>query len=149
MPLDTDNREKLVIVHLSDFHFNEKSRAEIKVVLDALIKDQKKLIKDEGLRPDAIVISGDIAYSADQSDYNLASDWLNKISKELKVPINRFYIIPGNHDVYWPELREFSKLEFSEESDVTKFLTKDERTEVFKKLDNFFEFVKNFYGKHN
>lgn len=147
---ETIDDEHITILHLSDFHFNKAHKIDIDIVLNSLLQDLEKLRKDEGLSPNMIILSGDIANTADQSDYNMALEWLNKLSSQTKVPVERFFIVPGNHDVNRDALRKFSKLKFNNENEVTEFLTKDnERAEVFKKLDNFFEFIKSFYGEKN
>ena len=151
MELNSPEDNQLTILHLSDFHFNQESREEIEIVLNALFEDIKKLKEDYDLNPNLVVISGDIASTGDEADYNFALDWLNNLSKKLNISSDNFIIVPGNHDINRNELKRFSKLKFDDEEEVTKFLSKggDEKIKTFKKLGNFDEFIKNFYGDTN
>lgn len=49
-------------------------------------------------RPAAIVVSGDIAWSGVQEDYDFAFTFLDTVRTRLGIPI---VIAPGNHDVDW------------------------------------------------
>ena len=151
MRRNSPDNNQITILHLSDFHFNEESREEITTVLDALFDDLLNLRDKYGVTPNLVVISGDIANAGDQADYNFALDWLDNLVKELKISPDNVFIVPGNHDIDRNELTKFSELKFDDEDSVTKFLNKggDERIATFKKLDNFYEFIKNFYGDKN
>ena len=139
--------DEITILHLSDLHFNKGNELEINEILNELLKDLGKLKEEYDLKPTFIFISGDIANSGDPLDYNIALSWLNKFSKDLEIPREQFFIIPGNHDVNRNELREISELNLKDEDHITKFLTTEsERIPVFKKLDNFYDFINNFYG---
>ena len=146
MRRNSPDNNQITILHLSDFHFNEESREEITTVLDALFDDLLNLRDKYGVTPNLVVISGDIANAGDQADYNFALDWLDNLVKKLKFSPDNVFVVPGNHDIDRNELTEFSKLEFDDEDSVTKFLNKggDERIATFKKLDNFYEFIKKF-----
>jgi len=151
MRRNSPDNNQITILHLSDFHFNEESREEITTVLDALFDDLQKLGDEYCVSPNLVVISGDIANEGDQADYNFALDWLYNLLEKLKISPDNVFIVPGNHDIDRNELTEFSKLKFDDEDSVTKFLNKggNERIATFKKLDNFYEFTKNFYGDKN
>lgn len=69
-------------LHLSDLHFGPHFAAH----LDELI-----LHEIESLSPDAVVISGDFTYRGRHNEYELAREFLGKISRPTLT-------IPGNHD---------------------------------------------------
>ena len=48
---------------------------------------------------DVILVSGDIAYCADPSEYRAALGWLNALADDCRCPPECIYVVPGNHDV--------------------------------------------------
>ena len=87
------------IIHLSDIHFKTKE--------DIIIINEDKIfnaIKNE-LRHVShcfIIITGDIAFSGQDSEYEIAAGFIDNISMKLKKYNNGLKIdivlIPGNHD---------------------------------------------------
>ena len=75
------------ILHLSDPHFG--GLADIRQ-----IEAVERMIPD--LRPDAIVISGDVAQRARHGEFQRARAFLNLARETAPV-----HVIPGNHDVQW------------------------------------------------
>ena len=49
----------------------------------------------EALRPDALVITGDLAFNGERASHIALAEWLRKI-EDAGVPV---YVIPGNHDI--------------------------------------------------
>lgn len=115
----------LRIHHVSDLHFGAKSGMRV----DA--KDQtqtgQRLAKGAGQgpvvddyydwlrslpeskRPHLLIVSGDIAEQARESEYELATAWLKKVAAVLAPHAGlcpgdpRVLLVPGNHDVNWNE----------------------------------------------
>ena len=54
---------------------------------------------DEGLRPDLILVSGDIAYSGQPAEYELARAFFDDLLAAVDLPRDRLFLVPGNHDV--------------------------------------------------
>jgi 3',5'-cyclic AMP phosphodiesterase CpdA len=73
-PVDKD---KISIIHFSDFHFSKENESEIQTVLDPLIDDIKSLRAKYDMKKYHIVISGDIASKGEKADYDFAHEWLN------------------------------------------------------------------------
>lgn len=48
---------------------------------------------------DYIFVTGDITYSASREEYERAAVWLGRIADICKVPLRRFYLCPGDHDM--------------------------------------------------
>ncbi|MCB1756213.1 MAG: metallophosphoesterase [Gammaproteobacteria bacterium] len=71
-----------VFAHLSDLHFGR----EIPSVSEALIRQLKRI------KPELIIISGDLTQRARQAQYIKAQEFL----RELPAP---YLVIPGNHDL--------------------------------------------------
>ncbi len=75
------------LLHVSDIHFG--GLADIQQV-EAL----EKMIPD--LRPDAIVLSGDLSQRARHGEFQRARAFVNIAGQTALV-----YVLPGNHDVAW------------------------------------------------
>ena len=48
---------------------------------------------------DAILVGGDIAFRGAPEEYAAALDWLKELSDQCGCPLERVFVIPGNHDV--------------------------------------------------
>ena len=89
------------ILHLSDLHLCEDRRWDFNPVLRKLTDAVKELDKD-GLGPDAVAITGDIANTGSKRDYEIAAEWINQrlcAALPRGVAKRRVFIVPGNHDV--------------------------------------------------
>jgi predicted MPP superfamily phosphohydrolase len=93
--------EIIRILHLSDIHFRKDREEDFNEVLHGLNNTIAKMVQEEE-NPDFVVLTGDIAWSGKNADYQLAEKW---IKKDLLKPLRGFdqrenlLIIPGNHDV--------------------------------------------------
>jgi len=89
---------KLLIVHLSDIHFNQKYNSLLskKDELFNSIKNQAR-----NAEKTIILISGDIAFSGKQEEYKIADDFLTEVILKLdeysQKPVH-IVMTPGNHD---------------------------------------------------
>lgn len=48
---------------------------------------------------DAILVGGDIAFRGTEGEYAAASAWLELLAHETGCPLERVFVVPGNHDV--------------------------------------------------
>jgi hypothetical protein len=56
--------------------------------------------RSEALGPvGAILIGGDVAFKGDPQEYQAAFTWLNELAEACGCPLERVFVIPGNHDV--------------------------------------------------
>jgi hypothetical protein len=96
-----------VWLHLSDWH--QRGREfDRKAVRDALLTDlEKRESIDERLAEiDFIVFSGDLAFSGAAEEYTaVAEELLKPVLQGTRVPKNRLFIVPGNHDLERRTLR--------------------------------------------
>lgn len=93
------------ILHLSDIH----SRADKAWDSDPVLRSLARYIGDEvrqGLVPDLVIITGDLAFSGKPEEYALVREWLegevwHALSSEPGQPLprDRLLLVPGNHDV--------------------------------------------------
>ena len=87
---------KLTLLHVADLHTREKEIAEFRLRKDALLKDLHRL----SIRPRVLLISGDIAFSGETSQYEIARrEFIDPIMADLRISASDVVIIPGNHDV--------------------------------------------------
>ncbi|KAA9325636.1 metallophosphoesterase [Adhaeribacter soli] len=87
------------ILHLTDFHFSNQEQdlhRQTKVV-NKMIEH----IKFQSEKPDLIFFTGDLVYSGDKIEsFRKAKELLiDPLLKDLDIPLENFFICPGNHDV--------------------------------------------------
>lgn len=92
----------LLLLHLSDIHFR---KSEIATAQDPNYHLRNELFRDVVQQcarlgpPDAIVISGDIAFAAAPEEYAFATDWLTRLCEACGSSLSSVFVVPGNHDV--------------------------------------------------
>ena len=94
---------RLRMLHLSDLHFSTCANPGSSM-MGALEIDLAESLRLGKL--DYVVLSGDIADTADPREYQAAEEWLKKIMERFSVPRERLVIVPGNHDVSWVESKK-------------------------------------------
>jgi len=97
------------IIHISDLHVSLDSLiSKINTSTELKVKDDVSAFenifikyKDKNIRYDEIflIISGDIANSGNDKEYECAKLFIER----LKIKKENILIIPGNHDVFWPD----------------------------------------------
>jgi len=98
-----DHVDKKTFVHLSDIHFVKNFSDESKYDLDsalrhALEQDAERMMEHVG-HVDGILVSGDIAFAGKVEEYEIARNWLSKLSSLLRCDPSYVWCVPGNHDV--------------------------------------------------
>ncbi len=88
-------------LHLSDLHFRAGEQWDEDVVLRNLLKDVRQRIAEDGLRPDLVAVSGDVAFCGAAEEYVLAGQFFDELlgATEPALPKDRLLVVPGNHDV--------------------------------------------------
>ena len=93
----------MLILHISDIHFriNEAGSAmDPNHHLRArLVQDAKKQCEKLDAVPDAVLVSGDIAFSGHPEEYAFAQTWFEELCDAIGCEIGKIFVIPGNHDV--------------------------------------------------
>jgi hypothetical protein len=87
-------------IHLSDLHFGagrEERRLDRRAVTAAIADDLRG--PNAPREADRVFVTGDIAFSAEEAQYKEAAAWLHDISAAAAIPLDRFRLVPGNHDV--------------------------------------------------
>jgi len=125
-PLRKEPVKPLRILHLSDLHeraaFKGMPEArEAKLEWDARQRGQvlgdrffESLLEVAKSGIDLVCFTGDLADWGHPTEYEKVTDRMDKILKSVKVPRNRFFAVPGNHDVRrnvqeeaWEEIRKW------------------------------------------
>ncbi len=94
-------------LHLSDIHLGHGDAGygwDQALVLDALRRDLTAVVELGGAAPDAILVTGDIAFSGGDrgrtpAEYTAARTWLCAVARAVGLGPQRVFVVPGNHDV--------------------------------------------------
>ncbi len=114
LPMDAQ-QTPVRILHLSDFHFSVGRHWDADPILRELAAFIGQDIAGNGLTPDLVVITGDLAQSGKPEEYDLARTWLeNQLWPRLAdpnhpLPRDRLLLVPGNHDVDWARIGPAAK----------------------------------------
>src|SRR5262245_12718589 len=91
---------KFTWLHVSDFHVKAGDPYDRNVVLRALVRAVEEYRSgQEGLVPDAIFATGDIAHSGKPGEYEIAAKFFDELLRAAGLDKSRLWVIPGNHDV--------------------------------------------------
>jgi tetratricopeptide (TPR) repeat protein len=107
-------RLPLTVLHLTDLHFAEPSERfpsahywntpewpgheEPEYNQRGLLKSLLRDLKENQWTPELVIVSGDLLDRGQASGVRLAVDFLKQLSAQLKLPPERFVLVPGNHD---------------------------------------------------
>ena len=89
-------------MHLSDIHFRI---TEIGTAQDPNFHLRNELVRDVRSRcanlgpPDAIIVSGDVAFGGGPEEYEFATEWLSELCRQCGGALETVFVVPGNHDV--------------------------------------------------
>src|SRR5438128_2410028 len=93
----------MLLLHISDIHFR---RGEIGSVMDPnfhlrneLVRDAEEMCSRLGAVPEAVLISGDIAFAGHREEYEFALRWLEELCRRCGTTLSKIFVAPGNHDV--------------------------------------------------
>lgn len=95
----------MLLLNVSDIHFRHPI---CNSEMDPDRPFRTRLIQDVRARTaelgpvDAILVSGDIAFAGLREEYEAAYAWLVELARTSGCPLERVYVIPGNHDVHRP-----------------------------------------------
>ncbi len=101
----------ITLLHLSDVRFGKNhvfggaGLTDADEHLDSLFgrlhADLDHLRQREGLAPQVLVVSGDLAERGLQSELYQAERCLTELTRHLGLPPQRVVVVPGNHDINW------------------------------------------------
>lgn len=91
--------DTLTWLHISDLHFHASQAYDTSTLQRALLRDITERFEQDGLRPDLILISGDVGFSGKSNEYSLAQVFFDDLLRVTNLPKDRLFLTPGNHDV--------------------------------------------------
>ena len=97
---------RLRILHVSDLHAraardSKRAWKRAQVLGDAWRRNLDE-ITDDGHAVDIVALTGDIADWGIEDEYRAATSFIDATFARLELPINRLFVVPGNHDVHRP-----------------------------------------------
>ena len=138
------------ILHLSDMHTRCDVQFDYSVVLDPLVSRLRKDRDERGLRPELLILSGDIAWSGNKDEYELAHEFLSKVCSELDISKDAVFIVPGNHDVDRDEytIAEQTKtFQYENMRELNQDIeNKKSRKHLFRGLGRYSDFINENYS---
>ena len=118
---------ELTMLHVSDPQFgknhlfggNGLTRADqAHDTLFRRLHDDLSLLADQhGLRPDLMVVTGDLAEWGLRSEFEQVAEFLAALSEAVEIPRRHVAIVPGNHDVNWKACAAYFADQESDERD--------------------------------
>lgn len=93
----------MLFLHVSDIHFstpdcNDPPNDPEQPFRTVLVKDIRARVSEVG-PIDAMIVTGDIAFKGVADEYKVAMGWLTELADAAQCPIDRIFVVPGNHDV--------------------------------------------------
>jgi hypothetical protein len=93
---------RIRVLHLSDLHLGKGGASEAwrtrRVLGDAWIRNLDDIVAD-GRAVDLVCFTGDVAFSGQAAQYREATAFFQETLERLRVGPQRFFPIPGNHDI--------------------------------------------------
>ena len=93
----------MLLIHLSDIHFRSTDIGTAQdpnfALRNEILRDCAAMCGQIQKRPDAIILSGDVAFAGQKEEYEFATTWLDQLAEACGVSISEVFVCPGNHDV--------------------------------------------------
>jgi 3',5'-cyclic AMP phosphodiesterase CpdA len=138
--------DQLEILHISDLHISTKDTFGRETVLGALV-DRVKKDRENGLLPEIVVVTGDIAKTGSKEEYALAKTFFNDLLAALELSPEQLYLVPGNHDVNRKAYRPKDIPVYENMTELNDELENpDYRADLLKGMDAYFTFLETKYS---
>src|SRR6266571_4908687 len=93
---------RLQFLHISDLHDKGPHEAEPwrrrRVLGNAWLRNLETLLEEEG-PIHFVFFTGDAAQSGKPEEYAEVTDFFADLSAEIGIGLERFFVVPGNHDI--------------------------------------------------
>ena len=134
-------------LHISDFHFRtDVDKFSQEQACQALLESVKQAV-GKGQRLTFAVVTGDVAFSGQRSEYEEARAFLAELAATAGIGTSAFYFVPGNHDVD----RSVNELAYeggrsmiASPERVDHYLSEDRITPLLQRQSEFWSFVDDF-----
>jgi hypothetical protein len=143
---------RLEILHLSDLHLSPKHFNDFSIVRGALLERIKAQVDLSGA-PDLVVFSGDLVQAgASVDDFEYAQrEFIDPVLSAAKVKPDRFFIVPGNHDIDRDSVRQELELEqglkssLKDRTSLNNFIDKNrpKTSYHFARLAPYYEYIRS------
>lgn len=135
----------LCILHISDLHIGKKEGFDRSLVLEPLVQRVTE-DKGNGLTPELVIVTGDIANKGIREEYDLAKGFLDDLMQAAGLPNEMLFIVPGNHDVNRTAYRPKDIPNYTTMKELNDELENDVyRADLLKGMGNYFSFVAASY----
>jgi HipA-like protein len=123
------NAPSITLLHLSDLQFGPHHRFERSDapggLLHRLRDDLARMRDEEGLRPDLVLLTGDLTEYGLKSQFAEMLSFAHGLVEVTELPPRRIVMVPGNHDVNWKLSQGyFAEREGNEEKPVLPYWPK-------------------------
>ncbi|WP_437289913.1 HipA N-terminal domain-containing protein [Sorangium sp. So ce406] len=134
-------QKPITLLHLSDMQFGPHHRFEGPSspgsLLHRLRDDLDRLREEEGIRPDLVLLTGDLTEYGMRSQFEQLLYFAHGLTEVTELAPRRVVVVPGNHDVNWKLCSAyFAEREGNEERPVLPY---------WPKLRPYAEFFARFY----
>jgi Trypsin-like peptidase domain len=104
------DREQLVVVHVSGTRFGADTEPESR---SELAEDVARLADSHSLRPDLLIVTGDLTEHGRRAEFEQAFGFLAQLAEAAEIPRRQVAIVPGSRDVN----QTLCRLYFEEQED--------------------------------
>lgn len=137
-------------IHLSDLHMQQGNDYDTNVVLGSLLQDVDDRVHHDGMQPDWIIISGDVAFAGQPEEYAMACRFFDELLAMTRLGRDRLFVVPGNHDVDRGSISTLAAGAagiLQDRRAVNRFLASDgDRALVMLRLHAYAAFVNSYFG---
>jgi formylglycine-generating enzyme required for sulfatase activity/predicted phosphodiesterase/energy-coupling factor transporter ATP-binding protein EcfA2 len=132
-------------MHLSNLNFNADGMHD--VAITQLI-DLYASSGSDGEQLDFIFCTGDIAVSGREEEYEAATQFFYRLSEVTRVPLERIFTVPGNHDVDRNRIRRAFRLDLPDKESVENLFSSEEDLAVaLRPFHNYISFELRVFGR--
>lgn len=142
-----DPMSPIACLHISDFHFRADGDKFSQEQACQSLLESAKIAVDNGQRLAFAVVTGDIAFSGQKSEYQEASAFLAELAAATGIQKSAFYFVPGNHDVD----RTVNELAYegglskiTSQERVDHYLSEERIAPLLQRQSEFWSFVDSF-----
>lgn len=144
MCANTSASSVINILHISDLHISDEVDATSKRKQDDdnFFSYIKTISSSKNI--DYVIVTGDIAWKASVSEYNLAKNWLDQLRQNINhVNFDKFVLCPGNHDLERAKATEIKKPTNQAEANYSLTLDGLQNGTITNRFENYKNFIKN------
>lgn len=100
---------KLTVLHLADLHYQNSKMKVLSIVVASLLRDLATLKDKYQIQPDLVFFTGDLINRGEngKTEFDSArTHFITPLLKHLDLAENRFFLVPGNHEVDWTKVSD-------------------------------------------